>query len=328
MGRLLLLALLPLALFAGKNLEAYFIDVEGGGATLFVAPGGQTLLVDAGWPGAEARDAKRILAAMKKAGARQIDHLVVTHHHQDHVGGVLPLAERTRIAAFYDHGPSVETGRQADLLRQDYERALGGATPRVLKPGDRVPVKGLDVQVLAANGEVISQPGSQNPHCAGVEPKADAPGENTRSIGMLVTFGKFRLLHLGDLTWNPQLELACPANRIGTVDAFVVTHHGNAASNPAALVHAVAPRVAIVNNGARKGGAAAAWKTVRSAPRLEDIWQLHYAYAAGKEANAPDAFVANLIEDGCAGNYIKLEAAADGSFTVTNSRQGYAKSYR
>ncbi len=318
----------PLLLTAAKNLEVYFIDVEGGQATLFVAPGGQSLLVDAGWPGVEARDAKRILAAMKKADIKQIDHLVVTHHHADHVGGVLPLAERVKIGAFYDHGPSVESGRQADRLKEEYAKALGGAAARVLRPGDRIPIKGMEVQILASNGELLNQAGSKNPHCAAAVRKADEPSENARSLGMLVTFGKFRLLNLGDLTWNPELDLVCPANRIGSVDAFVVTHHGLETSNPPALVHAIAPRVAIVNNGARKGGSASVWRTVRSAPRLEDIWQLHYAYAAGKEANAPDAFIANLVEDDCAGKYLKLEAAADGSFTVTNSRQGYVRSYR
>ena len=213
-------------------------------------------------------------------------------------------------------------------LKEEYTKALGGATARALRPGERIPVKGLDIQVLSANGELINQAGAKNPHCADTARKADEPGENPRSVGLLITFGKFRLLDLGDLTWNPELDLACPANRIGSVDAFLVTHHGAETSNPPALVHAIAPRVAIVNNGARKGGAASVWKTVRSAPRLEDIWQLHYAYAAGKEANAPDAFIANLVEDDCQGKYLKLEAAADGSFTVTNSRQGYTKSYR
>jgi competence protein ComEC len=159
--------------------------------------------------------------------------------------------------------------------------------------------------------------------------KRDAdPTENARSTGMLITYGKFRMLDIGDLTWNKELELVCPNNLIGTVDLYLTTHHGLALSGPPALVHALRPRVAIMNNGARKGGNPAAWQIIKDSPGLEDIWQLHYSVEGGKEHNAPDSFIANVDEVGDAGSYFKVSAESDGSFTVTNSRNKYHKEYR
>jgi len=313
-----------------KSLEVFFVDVEGGQATLIVAPSGESLLVDAGWPGFGGRDADRIAAAAREAGVRRIDYLLVTHYHRDHVGGVPALAEKIPIGTFIDHGPSVETGQRADDLMAAYLRVRAKGRHQVVKPGDKIPLEGLEIDVLAAAGSLIDSPlagaGQPNPLCAETQPKSEDKGENAQSVGILVRYGKFRMINLADLTWNKELELVCPANRAGEVDVYLTTHHGLALSGPAAIVHALRPRVAIMNNGARKGGAPSAWRIIRDSPGLEDIWQLHYTLEAGEENNASEQFIANM-DEGCQGFAIKLVAEADGAFTVTNTRNGFSRRY-
>ncbi len=318
-----LAALLP----AAKTLDVYFIDVEGGQATLIVSPSGQSMLVDAGWPGNNHRDAERIAAAAKAAGVKKIDFLVVTHHHMDHVGGVAQLVEKLPVLTFVDHGPNTETGKSADALSAAYQKAVATGRHLAVKPGDMIPVKGLDVKVLSANGDLISGGGDPNPLCGSDPPRPEDKSENARSVGTLITFGKFRMIDLGDLTWNKEMELVCPQNRAGTVDVYLVTHHGMNMSGPATIVHALKPRVAIMNNGAKKGGTAEAWQVVRKSPGLEDLWQLHYAIAGGKENNSPEAFIANPDEN-CEGKWLKLSADATGAFTVTNPRNKFSKTYK
>jgi len=316
---------------AAQTLQVYFIDVEGGQATLFVPAEGETMLVDAGWPDAGGRDADRIVSAAKLAGVKQIDYLVVTHYHADHVGGVPQLAARIPIRTFVDHGPSVETSMEADMLFSAYSKVRGRAKHLLAKPGDWIPIQGINVQVLSAAGNEVSEPlagvDALNPLCAGMKRKANDVSENAQSVGMLITYGKFRMVDLGDLTWNKELGLACPFNMVGTVDVYLSTHHGMDLSGAPPLVHALHPLVAIMNNGARKGGSPEAWQTMRTSPGLEDIWQLHYALEAGKENNAPEAFIANL-EEHCKGNWIRLSAELDGQFTVTNGRNGMTKAYK
>ena len=325
---LFLLASIPLR--AAETLNVYFIDVEGGQATLIVSPSGESLLVDAGWPGFDDRDADRIVATARAAGVKQIDYLLVTHYHLDHVGGVPPLAAKIPIVTFVDHGPSVETGKAAGELFAAYRAVRDKGQHLVVNPGARIPVKGLNVEVVSAAGTMIPKPlpgaGATNPLCAATKLGEPDPSENTQSIGILVKFGKFRLIDLGDLTWNKEYELACPKNRIGKVSVYVVTHHGLNQSGPPALVHAMAPRVAIMDHGARKGGSPEAWQIVHGSPGLQDIWQLHYAVAAGQQNNAPEPFIANP-EENCRGLGLLLSARADGSFAVTNARSGYAKQY-
>lgn len=312
-------------------LRLYFIDVEGGQATLLVAPSGKSMLIDTGWPGFAARDAVRIADAAKEAGISKLDYVLVTHYHDDHVGGVPQLAERMKIETFVDHGPNREDSDDTRANFAAYEKVLHGANRLVVKPGDRIPVEGLEVDVVSADGETIAEPlageGQTNALCSTEpEPPEDA-SENARSVGVVITYGKLRVLDLGDLTKKKELRLMCPRNLIGTVDMFVVTHHGFTQSNARALVHAVHPRVAIMDNGAHKGGSPDAWQTVHDSPGLADLWQLHSAVEGGKEHNVAADFIANLDEE-CEGKSIKVAAEADGTITVTNARTGFTKTYK
>ncbi len=318
---LVLLVACASAAQGAKKLDLYFIDVEGGQATLVVAPSGQSLLIDTGYTGFGGRDTLRIAAAAKDAGVKRIDTLLITHFHDDHVGGVANLLDRFSVTTFLDHGPSIET--------HDYPSAYATAIEKgqhtVVAAGDKIPIKDLDVTVVAAAGKVIAGPGEPNPNCAGVAERQsdDETGENSQSVGVVIQFGKFRFADLGDLSWNKELALLCPENKVGKVDLYLTTHHGG--ESPKAI-WGMAPRVAIMNNGPDKGGDPAGWKNVMASPGLEDLWQLHFAVAGGKETNVPDTFIANVdVND--QGKHLKVSALADGSFTVTNPRNKFSKTY-
>ncbi len=314
---------------AAKTLDIFFVDVEGGQATLIVTPAGQSLLVDTGWRGFNGRDADRIVQAAKKAHIKKIDYVLITHYHRDHVGGAPQLADRLAVGTWLDHGPNREDSKVTREDFADYER-ISKTAHQVVKPGDTIPLKGVDVTIVSADGAVIAQPlaagGRDNPVCASTAKRDVDATENARSAGFVLRYGNFRFVDLGDLTWNKELELACPANKLGTVDVYLVTHHGMNLSNSPAIVDALHPRVAIMDNGARKGGSPEAWQTVRNSPGLEDIWQLHYAVEGGSDHNAPDSFIAN-VDEACEGKPLILAASEDGSFSVTNTRNNYSKSY-
>ena len=315
---------------AGKHLLIYSIDVEGGQATLLVAPSGASLLVDTGWPDNNGRDAQRIADAMKDAGVTKIDHVLITHFHDDHVGGVPNLVAKVKTGEFIDHG---ENREDADDTRKNYaayRKAIEGHPRRVVHPGDTIDIPGLSTVVLTADGEHVSSvPGIKpepNPYCA-KEPKWDLDAtENPRSVGILLTFGKFKFLDLGDLTKPKEIDLMCPNNPIGHVDLFLVSHHGWNQSNTVSLVDAIHPRVAIMNNGAHKGGSPGPWETVHSSPGLEDLWMLHTAEDSDAAHNSAEALIANP-KGGGEGAYLKVAASADGTFAVTNSRTGQTKEY-
>jgi beta-lactamase superfamily II metal-dependent hydrolase len=325
-----------------KALEVYFVDVEGGQSTLFVSPSGQSLLVDTGWPGG--RDAGRIASVAKIAGVSQIDYLVLTHYHADHAGGVVDVAGLIPVKNFVDHGPSAEEERNVPQNYAAYLTVRGKGQHILAKPGDKLPIQGIDVQIISAAAQTITKPlpgaGAANPLCADFVPKDEVAdplvgGENKQSVGMVISLGKFRLGDYGDLTWNKEHDLACPNNLIGALDVYVVSHHGQDISSLPMLVQAEHPRVAIMDNGANKGGAVATFVTLKKSPGLEDLWQLHYAVDA-KEHNMPEKFIANLgtggtaatgVPDEGAVNYIQLSSRPDGSFTVKNSRNGYQKEY-
>ena len=321
----LLLVLLSVGLAQGaKTLDLYFIDTEGGQATLIVAPSGQSLLVDTGFPGNSGRDALRIAAAAKSAGVKKIDYLLITHFHADHVGGVPNLLEKLPVGTFLDHGASVET----NAYPAEYAAAFAKAQHRVVVPGDTIPVKDLNITVVAAAGKNIQRAGEANANCTGVarKPASDKSnvGENPQSAAVIVQWNKFRFADLGDLVWNRELSLVCPQNLLGKVDLYLTTHHGGESPEG---VWGLAPRVAIMNNGARKGGNPEAWRRVMKSPGLEDLWQLHFSIAGGREANVPDTMIANL-EERCQGQHLKVSVAEDGSFTLTNPRNKYSKTYQ
>ena len=315
---------------AGQHLLIYAIDVEGGQATLLVSPGGGSLLVDTGWPGNDGRDAGRIQAAMKDAGITRIDHVLITHFHTDHVGGVPELVKHVQVGEFLDHGVNRE---DSDITRHDfaaYLKASEGKPRRIVHPGDTINIPGLETIVITADGEHIAKvPGVRpeaNPYCAS-EPKWDLDEtENPRSTGILVRFGKFRFLDLGDLTKAKEIPLVCPENLIGRVDLYLVNHHGFNLSNSKAFVDAVHPRVAIMDNGAHKAGSPEAWQTVHESPGLEDLWMLHTAEGSDAAHNSAEPLIAN-VKGGADGAYLKVVAGADGSFTVTNGRTGETKQY-
>ena len=318
------------------------IDVEGGNAQLYRLPGGQSVLIDSGNGGtAAARDADRIMAAVKDAGLTQIDHLITTHFHGDHVGGLPELATRVPIREFIDHGPNVQPGAQIDPVLARYAQLHSSAGHRVVKPDDTLAVRDVDWRFVSAGGRLITRSlpggGQSNPYCRTftkhqVNPVSGAPVGNTedeQSVGSHVTFGKFRLLYLGDFTWNQEFDLVCPSNRIGAVDLLVASRHGQPSSNSAALVHAVRPRAILMNNGPRKGGQAEAMKIFFTSPRLENLWAIHFSELGGHEYMVPGLFIANVSDaphDGMA-YWIKVSAAPDGSFTIANGRNGFSKTY-
>jgi beta-lactamase superfamily II metal-dependent hydrolase len=335
------------------SLNIYVIDVEGGNATLIVAPSGESLLIDTGNP-SNGRDADRIIAAATDAGVRQIDHLIITHYHADHIGGLPELTPRFPVRHFIDHGPNIQPDGSGAKFESIYKEIYAKAMHTVAKPGDRIPMAGLDVRVVTSAGDTIKAPlagaGAPNPYCASFKP-GDNNAEDPQSVGVLITLGRFRAIHLGDVTKNKEFELMCPMNRIGTVDAILGLHHGQATSNSEVLIHALHPRVAIMNNGTRKGGEPEVMKTIYSSPGLEDLWQIHFSLLSGQEYTAPGMFIANTVDEQppampiaampapAAGAppppahngkalWIKLSAERDGSYTVTNGRNGFSKTYK
>jgi beta-lactamase superfamily II metal-dependent hydrolase len=339
------------------TLNIYYIDTEGGQSTLFVGPTGESLLVDTGNAGD--RDLGRIVDTLKTAGVKQIDHMWTTHYHGDHVGSLLALAKQFPMMHFYDHGKPHPSDRIVSAaFLTSYEELIQGKRT-IVKPGDKVKIAGLDITAVASANQFIrsnlSGGGRQNAACPGVQKKdesAYADPDNGESAGFVLTYGRFRTVDLGDLTWNGELDLMCPTNRIGAIDLYLTSHHGLAKSNSPALVHALQPRVAVMNNGTRKGGEPDVFRVLHESPGLEDLWQLHWSYNVGLE-NTPAIFIANVDENATVANIlsppaagppgqrgggaaaahtpanvIKVSAQQDGTFTVTNTRNNFVKTYK
>lgn len=314
-----------------KALQVYFVDVEGGQATLFVSLSGQSLLIDTGWPGFENRDANRIAAAAKDAKLDKIDFVLLTHYHADHAGGVPQLVAKIPVGEFLDHGENREPGRDAEKIFQEYMKVAAEKNIRrtTLKPGDALPLEGVETKVITSDGALIDHlagAGTENVACRTAESPPIDQSENPRSLGTLFTFGKLRILDLGDLTSDKEMGLVCPVNKLGTVDIYIVNHHGSLTSNSLLFLNGIAPRVAIMDNGATKGAAHSSWEAVKKSPRLEDLWQLHYSAAGGASHNVAEPLIANLSGPDT-GNYLKLTAWPDGSFDIFNSRTQTTKRY-
>jgi competence protein ComEC len=324
---LALTALLLAGAQPAAMLRIYFIDVEGGQSTLVVTPR-QSLLVDAGYGGNKGRDRDRILAAAKDAAVTQIDFLVVTHFHSDHVGGVPDLALHIPIRTFVDYdAPSGADATAATPFHQ-YTPVRARAAHLVAKAGTTLPLAGAEVDIVSAGGETIARPlrgaGQRNNACAAYERHADDPSENSRSVGIRVSFGRFRFLDLGDLNWNPLGRLVCPVNLIGRVDLFLVPHHTNDDSTLPAMLAALAPRVIVSDNGATKGGSPGALALIQRLPNT-DAWQLHKSTNSGA-TNSDDSRLAN-VDEGRTGYWIKVTATEDGAFTVENQRTKTQRRY-
>lgn len=353
---MLLLLLFALLLFPAGTLHAqpqhmdiYWVDVEGGAATLIVSPSGESLLIDTGWK-VDDRDANRVYAAIQMAGLKKIDVLVISHFHADHVGGLAALSKMIPVGRYFDHGDEIEKENQQWL--DSYTTASAGKRT-IAKPGDEIPVKGLKVLVATSNAKVLAKPvagGGPNPLCEGAAQMAPLGPENQRMLGVLLSYGKFRFLDLIDLDWEREMALACPVNKLGTVSLYQASRHGrlDGAGAPAFL-NAIKPQVVVVNNGPRKGlgqydndlklltppGAEPvpyeknAYLRLAQIPGIEGIWQEHLSLLDKDPAhNTSEDMIANLEDTAdCKGNWIHASVEPDGKFTITNSRNSFSKTY-
>jgi beta-lactamase superfamily II metal-dependent hydrolase len=316
-----------------NDLRVFFVDVEGGQATLFVTPDKHSLLIDTGWPGNNYRDADRIAKAARHAGLTRIDFVLITHYHDDHVGGVPQLTARIPVGAFIDHGPNRELDHGiTEHGYAEYQKTIAatGAQHIVAHPGELLPIPGIEVRAISADGKLIDAPlagaGQPNPFCAASEVRPEDQTENARSLGVEIRFGELRILDLGDLTWDKEMQLMCPVNKLGTADVLVVSHHGFNQSSSPALVDAVHARVAIMDNGAKKGGSTPTLETLKKDPGLESLWQLHFSDEGGVANNTPEKFIANP-QGPDSGYPLELIGASNGSFEVINDRTGWSQKY-
>ena len=334
-----------------RNFEIYWIDVEGGASTLFVSPSGESLLFDTGFPGNSDRDAKRIYTAAQNAGLKQIDHVVISHWHADHEGGLNALSKLIPLGNFYDHGNGVE---QSDRGRLEDYIAIAGNKRTIVKPGDTIPLGPVQVRVLVSEGPVIANPingGGQNPLCTNHQQMQPAPPENQRMVGLSFTYGSFKLASLADLDWQRELELVCPVNKVGAVTVYTINRHGALDnSGTPALLGAIRSQVIVVNNGPRKGlnvpndqvkpvsipGVTPApfeknhYLRLAKTPGVLDVWQAHFSLTDTDPAHntAPDK-IANLEEGpGDTGNWIRASVRSDGTYTIANGRNGFSKTYK
>ena len=331
-----------------RDLEIYWIDSEGGAATLIVAPSGESMLIDTGYPDGD-RDAKRIVAAAQHAGLSKIDHLVISHYHRDHVGGLGALLKMMPIERYY--GPN----DQLELVNREWYDSFVGASAgkrTIVKPGDKVPLKGTDVTIVTANEQMLGKPingGKRNPLCDNAAQMAPAGFENSRMVGLLLKYGKFTFLDLIDLDWRSELAFVCPVNRVGEVTLYQTNRHGSDVGGAPAFLGAILPQVVVANNGPKKGIGVGdkrlqaivdlaqpaapyeqnSYRRLASVPSVEGVWQGHLSLVNKAPGNnTAEDMIANLDDTpDCKGHWIKASVAADGKFTMTNGRNGFSKTY-
>ncbi|MBN2589319.1 MAG: glycosyl hydrolase 53 family protein [Sedimentisphaerales bacterium] len=315
------------------TLNIYVIDTCGGKAMIITTPENETMLIDAGYPRQDNRDTNRVIEAAKSLGIKEFDYVVATHYDTDHSGNIAAVDATIPGKIFFDHGEPIPSafGNMRNRAYDSYINMIGERKRVSVKPGDTIPVKGLKITVVTAGGKVIEEPleGAGKPNEFAIETKPTGRRDNnTGSIGLLYEFGKFKMLDLADLLAPEEFELMCPDNKVGTVDLYMVSHHGFSVSNSKFLIHAIAPKVVIMNNGPRKGGEATVYDIIKTSPAMEDLWQLHYSFAAGEEKNTSEQFIANMEqEQDCKGNMIKVSVKQDGTYTVTNCRNDFSITY-
>jgi competence protein ComEC len=315
-----------------KDLHIYWIDMEGGASTLIVAPSGESLLVDTGIPVQE--EVQRIYdMATKVAHLKKLDYVLITHYHGDHVGGLPALSKMIQIDHFLDHGDlTFETEKPNMMKGWNAYKAAADDHRTTMHPGDNLPLKGVNITVVSAAGETITKPinggGPNEAICKDAPLKpADRDPENSASVGILLKYGKFRFVDLGDLPWYQEQLLACPTNMLGHIDVYQTTHHGTDRSGSPQLVYALHPTVAVMNNGPTRGDQST-FEIVKKSPGLEDLWQGHLALKVDKSYQADEKFIASLDDtEHCKGNWIQLTVKPDGHYTVTNTRNNFSKTY-
>ena len=343
-----LLLIITVSTPAANTLDIYFIDVEGGAATLFVSPTGESMISDGGFPRADTRDAKRIYEVAKLAGLQKIDYAVVSHYHRDHFGSLPELAKLIPIDKFVDHGDSVDQKTDLGFLLFQYHLKVADGKRWITKPGDNFPLGSAKIHIVSSHTKLIDKPLApglaNNPWCTDAKLKEQDYlskrrldlGENGNSLGFLLTMGKFEFLNLGDLSWNYEHALSCPENLLGEIDLYQSTHHGTRASGPPQHIWAMKPKVVVFNNGTHHGADPEFYKIVKDSPEVEDIWAVHKTL---HEYNTDERMIANLTEEvdqrdphrpaKCRGHWLKISVASDGSeFTVSNSRNSFSKTYK
>jgi competence protein ComEC len=332
-------ALFAALLFAGslaaasKDLNIYWIDMEGGACTLIVAPSGESLLIDTGIP--EDRVVRRIAdVATNVAHLKKIDYVLTTHYHGDHVGGLPGLSKLIPIGRYLDHGDlTLETEKPNMMKLWNAYKAVAGDNRTTLHAGDSIPLKGVKITVVSAAGQAITKPinggGPNEALCKGAQLKdPDQDPENGSSVGILLKYGPFRFIDLGDLPWYQEQQLACPQNMLGTVDVYQTTHHGLARSGSPQLVWALKPRVAVMNDGPGHGGDESTFQTLRKSPDFEDLWQMHFAPKTDKTLQSDEKLIANMDPvETCKGNWVHLTVKSNGHYTITNGRNNFTKRY-
>lgn len=350
-GAVTLLLSLPAS---AADLKIVSVDIDGGAATIYLTPEGQSLLVDSGSSPGPANlsqsenDSLRIVAAAKKLGITRFNHVLTTHYHSDHVAGLPALLEKMPADNFIDHGPNREVASDpranpdmvggTEKAYAAYIKAIQGHPRRIVKPGDVIKIGSLTLNIVTSDGAVIEKPiaggGQPNPACAGSTDNEEYVKwgiENPRSVGVLFTYGVTRILSLGDLTWNVERALFCPLNKVGPVDVLIVTQHGITAfmgftlSNAPFAVAAEDPIVAIMGNGAMKGGGAEIAGLFQKSPHLQGFWPNHQTAMDPKDGPLID-YTANLL-GGDDGHSTRADVSDTGVIKVTNERNGVTKSY-